>query len=187
MGDVFFFFLKDNINPYWKEVFASSPSSPTTVLKTSLMILVLFWWLEDICFSRSTTAGRMSTDLFFSASLSSFFTSLYLRRHLALISRVLKDDCSNAFASTLTAFLKAFSQESNSWPQASNCTQMENLRPLRKYRIIVSWLWHIFSLFQFGGTNSLNNTSFIILCISSGKGVPLHWMRYGKLPHLAWI
>ena len=49
-----------------------------------------------------------------------------------------REDCSNAFASALTAFLTASFQEFWFRPRVSNWAQTEGLRPSQKYQIMVS-------------------------------------------------
>ena len=62
----------------------------------------------------------VSVDLVLSKSFSSIFVGLFSWRHLKSILQILKNDCNNAFASALTAFLMVFFQESSSWPLISN-------------------------------------------------------------------
>ena len=93
--------------------------------------------MEEDGFLLDVSAEAESVDLFFE-SFSSFLAGLFPWGHLEFISRILEEDCSNAFASTLTAFLTASSQESRSLPQASNWALAEGLRPSRKYRIMIS-------------------------------------------------
>ena len=95
--------------------------------------------MEDNYFPLDVSARIESVDLFFPPeSFSSFLASLFPRRYLDSMSRVLAEDCSNAFASTLTAFLTASSQESRSLPWASNWAGREGFRPFQKYRIMIS-------------------------------------------------
>ena len=80
-----------------------------------------------------------SVDLFFPLEFfSSFLAGLFPRGHLESMSQVLAEDCSNAFASVLTAFLTASSQESRFLPWASNWARTESLRLFRKYWIMIS-------------------------------------------------
>ena len=93
--------------------------------------------MEDNCFPLDMSAGVVLVDLFFPLeSFSSFF--LFFRGHLESMLRVLEEDCSIDFASALTAFSTASSQESRSRPRASNWAWMEGLRSFRKYRIMIS-------------------------------------------------
>ena len=78
-------------------------------------------------------------DLFFiSESFSSFLAGRFPREHRESMSRILEEDCNNAFTSTLTVFSTASSQESWFRPRVSNWARMEGLRPSWKYRIMVS-------------------------------------------------
>ena len=95
--------------------------------------------MEDDCFPLDVSAGVELVDLFFE-SFSSLLAALFPRGHLESMSRVLAGDCSDAFASALTAFSTASSQESRSLPRASNWARMEGLRPSRKYQIMISLL-----------------------------------------------
>ena len=77
--------------------------------------------MEEDCFPLDVSAEGESVDLFFLLeSLSSFLAGLLPLGHLESMSRVLAEDWSIAFASALMVFLTASSQESRSWPQASN-------------------------------------------------------------------
>ena len=71
--------------------------------------------MEDNCFPLDVSAGVNSVDLFFE-SFSSLLVGLFPQEHLESMSQVLAGDCSNAFASALTAFSTASSQESRSLP-----------------------------------------------------------------------
>ena len=106
--------------------------------------------MEDNCFPLDVSAGTESVDLFFPLeSFSSFLAGLLSQGHLKSMSRVLAEDCSNAFASALTAFSTASFQESRSLSQASNWARIEGLRPSRKHQIM------IFSFRAVAGSNSL--------------------------------
>ena len=93
--------------------------------------------MEEDCFPLDVSAEAESVDLFFE-SFSSFLAGLFPQGYLESISRILEEDCSNAFASALTAFSTASSQESRSLPRASNWARTEGLRPSRKYQIMIS-------------------------------------------------
>ena len=95
--------------------------------------------MENDCFPLDVSAGKESVDLFFPLeSFSSFPVGLFSRGHLESMLWVLADDCSNVFASALTAFSTVSSQEFRSLPWASNWARMKGLRPFRKYQIIIS-------------------------------------------------
>ena len=95
--------------------------------------------MEKDSFLLDVSAEGELVDLFFLLeSLSSFLASLFPLGHLESMSRVLAEDWSIAFASALTAFSTASSQESSSLPWASNWTRMEGLRPFQKYWIMIS-------------------------------------------------
>ena len=90
--------------------------------------------MEDDCFPLDISAKIESIDLFFPLeSFSSFLAGLFPREYLESMSQVLAEDCSDVFASTLTAFSTASSQESRFLPRASKWARMEGLRPSRKY------------------------------------------------------
>ena len=77
--------------------------------------------MEEDCFSLDVSAKGELVDLFFlPESLSSFLASLFSWEHLESMSQILEVDCSNAFASALTAFSTASSQESWFQPRLSN-------------------------------------------------------------------
>ena len=95
--------------------------------------------MEDDCFPLDVLAKTESVDLFFlSESFSSFLAGLFSWGHLESMLWVPAEDCSNAFASALTVFSTASSQESRFLPQTSNWARTEALRPFRKYRIMIS-------------------------------------------------
>ena len=90
--------------------------------------------MEDDCFPLDVSAGTESVDLFFPLeSFSSFLVGLFPQEHLESMSRVLAEDCSNIFASALTAFSTASFQESRFLPRVSNWARTEGLRPSRNY------------------------------------------------------
>ena len=103
--------------------------------------------MEDDCFSLDVSAGVDLVDLFFPPESFSFFFP-FPWGHLVSMLQVFEKDYSIAFASTLTAFLTASSQESRPWSWASNWARIEGLRPFRKYRIM------IFSFGVAAGSNS---------------------------------
>ena len=77
--------------------------------------------MEEDCFPLDVSAEGESVDLFFPLeSLSSFLAGLLPLGQLKSMLRVLVEDWSIAFASALTAFSTASSQESRSRPRASN-------------------------------------------------------------------
>ena len=77
--------------------------------------------MEEDCFPLGVSAEGESVDLFFlPESFSSFLAGWFLRGHRESMSQILEEDCSNAFASTLTAFLMTSSQESWFRPRVSN-------------------------------------------------------------------
>ena len=77
--------------------------------------------MEEDCFLLDVSAEGESVDLFFPPeSFSSFLAGRFPRGHRESMSRILAEDCSNAFASALTAFSTASSQESWFWPRVSN-------------------------------------------------------------------
>ena len=76
--------------------------------------------MKDVCFPLDVLAGAESVDLFFPLeSFSSFLAGLFPLGHLESMSRVLAEDWSIAFASALTAFSTASSQEFRSRPRVS--------------------------------------------------------------------
>lgn len=81
---------------------------------------------------------EMLVDLVFPESLFSFFIGLFSWGHLKSILQVLEADCSNVFASKLTAFLTISSLKSSSRPRVCNFAQIEGFRPFWKNRIIIS-------------------------------------------------
>ena len=77
--------------------------------------------MEEACFPLDMSAEGESMDLFFPPeSFSSFLAGRFPRGHRESMLRILEEDCSNAFASALTAFLTASSQESWFRPRVSN-------------------------------------------------------------------
>ena len=95
--------------------------------------------MEDDCFPLDVSAGTELVDLFFPLEFfSSFLAGLFPWGHFESMSLVLAEDCSNAFASALTAFSTAFSQESRYLPRASNWAWTESFRSFQKYRIMIS-------------------------------------------------
>ena len=109
-------------------------------------------WVEDDYFSLDVSAEAESVDLFFLLeSFSSFF--FFSQGHLESILQVLEDDYSIAFASALTTFLTASSQESKSWPWVSNWAWTKSLKHFQKYRIMISLFGVI------AGSNSWRTTS----------------------------
>ena len=80
-------------------------------------------------FALGMSAEGESAVLVFLESFFSFLAGLFPQGHFESISRVLEDDCNNAFFSALTAFSMASFQESSSWPQAFNRVRIEGLRP----------------------------------------------------------
>ena len=72
--------------------------------------------MKDDYFLLDVLAEAELVDLFFPESFSFLFTGLLPWEHLESILRMLEDDWSIAFASTLTAFSTASSQEFRSWP-----------------------------------------------------------------------
>lgn len=116
MRDIFSFFLRNNIVTCYKEVLVAILSLSFIIPKIFLLVLVFF---VDLVFVGKRLLGLLSTryvrkkiltDLFFIKSLFSFFTtSLYFQKHLALISQMLEDSCSNVFAFILIVFLTTLS------------------------------------------------------------------------------
>ena len=81
LGDIFFFFLGIYVTTGCKRVLVLFLS--LTILKTSLMILVLFLLSEECLIGRRYMISigyinrEMLANLFFSKSLCLFFTNLY--------------------------------------------------------------------------------------------------------------
>ena len=77
--------------------------------------------MEDVYYPQDVLVGAESVDLFFlPESFSSFLAGLFPWEHLESMSRVLEEDWSIAFASTLMAFSTAFFQKFRSQPRTSN-------------------------------------------------------------------
>ena len=142
LGDIFYLFLDIiSVGIYYREAVVFTISSTISVPRTSLKLVFLaslnlmgrrLLVLTTRCISERSISG-----LSFLKSFSSFFADLLLWGHLKSISRILKNDFSNTFASSLTAFSTTSSQESSSWPRASNWAQIKDFRPSRKYWIII--------------------------------------------------
>ena len=97
------------------------------------------YWVEEDCFPLDVSAeGELVDLIFLPESFSSFLTGLFPQWHLESMLQILEEDCSNAFASTLTAFSTASLQESWFRPRVSNWAQTEGFRSFLKYQIMVS-------------------------------------------------
>ena len=95
-------------------------------------------WVEEDCFLLDVSTKGELVDLFFPLeSFPSFLLGLFPLGHLESMSRVLAEDWSIAFASTLTAFSMTSSQEFRSWLWTSIWARTEGFRPSRKYRIMI--------------------------------------------------
>ena len=95
-------------------------------------------WVKNNCYLLNMSARAESLNLFFLPEFFSFLAGLFSWGYLESISRVLEDDCSNAFAFVLTAFSTTSSQKSKFRPRVSNWAQTEGLRPFQNYRIMIS-------------------------------------------------
>ena len=146
LREIFLFFLDgDGVNTCCRRVMATTLSLSAPVApRTSLLVVSVLLGGGSLLsrrelFSTDVSAEGESIDLFFPPeSFSSFLTGLFPWGHLESMSQILKEDYSNAFASALTAFLTASSQESLFRPRVSNWARTEGLRLSRKYWILVS-------------------------------------------------
>ena len=77
--------------------------------------------MEEDCFPLDVSPERELVNLFFLPEFfSSFLAGLFPWGHLKSMLQILEEDCSNVFASALTDFSTASSQESWFQPRVSN-------------------------------------------------------------------
>ena len=116
LGDVSLLFLNGiDVSTYCRRVMALTLCLSFTA---SEILLVIFILLVDLALMGGVEGE--SAGLVFPEFFSYFLAGLLSWGQLKSILQILEDDCSNVFASTLTAFLTASFQESRSQPRAFN-------------------------------------------------------------------